>query len=342
MLGRRQVSDTAAHLQRYRRSRGDGLHGVQVNRASVARALKVDDVQPAGALSLPLQCDGYGVVGKDLLPVVVTLVEPHAAAALQVDGGDDVHAALAAAGRSGGSSRTAAGPNARSSPGGTASPSASPGRRASRTSDVGRRRRRVARIVGLRVVAVYEVEVALLRHPFEHRVLDWNDTLLHPMCGTFSPSSRSRTRPGRTPKHSTSPSSDTSNSSCSPRQTPKNGTPPRIASRTGSTSSRPSSARIAESHAPCPGRMMARAFASALGRLSPPAPPQVLQGLGDAPKVARAVVHHCYFDGPHGEKISMNSSNRPVTCAPCVPSRRFVPWSLPVYISRMRGSVVAS
>ena len=66
-------------------------HDGIIDRFAPAGPIEIDQVQPLGALALPVQGLGHGVIAEAGHLVVIALMQAHAVAVEQVDGGDDLH-----------------------------------------------------------------------------------------------------------------------------------------------------------------------------------------------------------------------------------------------------------
>src|SRR5207247_2073362 len=91
-LHRRPVAEPAAHLHGDAHRGADGSHQVGLHRPPGARAIQVDDVEPARARRLEATSDRHRIVAVHRLAVESALEEPHAAAAAEIDRGIDDHA----------------------------------------------------------------------------------------------------------------------------------------------------------------------------------------------------------------------------------------------------------
>src|SRR6202022_449546 len=87
-----QGSHTAAALDVEGNFSSDMLDDLKIRGVAVERAVQVNHVQPACARVLPAPGDlrGVGVVGGE--PVEIALVEAHAFAVFDIDGGEYFHA----------------------------------------------------------------------------------------------------------------------------------------------------------------------------------------------------------------------------------------------------------
>ena len=85
------AANSAAYLNRDRQTPGDGCNRGEVGWVARVRSVQIDDVQALSALSLPSFGDTQRIVGEDRLLVIVSLVQPDAVAAAQVDCGNDFH-----------------------------------------------------------------------------------------------------------------------------------------------------------------------------------------------------------------------------------------------------------
>ena len=91
LFGALCAAHAAAQLHRNGEGCGDRLHGLIVDRLAGFGAIEIHQVEPLGALTLPLEGLGHRVVVETGHLVVVALVQAHAVAVEQVDGGDDLH-----------------------------------------------------------------------------------------------------------------------------------------------------------------------------------------------------------------------------------------------------------
>jgi hypothetical protein len=92
-LGPLQTAHAAAKLHRNRQGGHDRPHHGIVQRQSAAGAIEVHQVEPLSALLLPGQGLGHRIVAETGHLVVIPLMQPHALAVEQVDGGNDLHGA---------------------------------------------------------------------------------------------------------------------------------------------------------------------------------------------------------------------------------------------------------
>jgi len=85
----------AAHAPAQLHGDGEGggncLDRGVVGRLAAPGAIEIHQVQPPGTLLLPAEGLGHGVVAEAGYLLVVTLVQPHALAVEQIDGGDHLH-----------------------------------------------------------------------------------------------------------------------------------------------------------------------------------------------------------------------------------------------------------
>ena len=125
-------------------------------------------------------------------------------------------------------------------------------------------------------------------------------TLFQPMWGCFTPLGSRSTEPGKTPRHSWSPSAEKSNRTCNPMHTPKKGRPSEIECKTG----------FDKSPLPQPlHRRLCRALTGQYQRIRRcdiprlPRHPGLVSQLGEcflhAPQVARPVVDYQH----HGPRL---------------------------------------
>jgi hypothetical protein len=86
-----RVAQPPAHLHRNVDGAADGLDELRLHRTPLARAVEIDDVQPARARGLPAPRDRDRIVAVDRLLIELALEETHAPPAAQVDRGVDDH-----------------------------------------------------------------------------------------------------------------------------------------------------------------------------------------------------------------------------------------------------------
>ena len=91
LLGPLGRAHAAAELHRNRKGRGDRLNHPIVGRFATAGAIEIHKVQAAGPLALPLQGLGHRVIAEAGHLVVIALVQAHALAPQQINGGNDLH-----------------------------------------------------------------------------------------------------------------------------------------------------------------------------------------------------------------------------------------------------------
>ena len=91
LLGSRCRAHAAPQLHGDVEGGGDRLHHSVVHRLTGAGAIEIDQMQPLCPLALPVQRLGHRIVAEARHLVVIALVEPHAVAVEQVDGGNDLH-----------------------------------------------------------------------------------------------------------------------------------------------------------------------------------------------------------------------------------------------------------
>ena len=91
LLGPLGAAHPTPQLYGDRQCGGDCLDGPVVDGLAGAGAVEVHQVQPLRPLVLPGQGLGHRIVAEPGHLGVIALMEPHAVAIQQVDGGDDLH-----------------------------------------------------------------------------------------------------------------------------------------------------------------------------------------------------------------------------------------------------------